>query len=263
MLPHVRRGNAQPFGERRRLPRRLVRVRSRLGSVLGLGLGVGSVLGLGLGVGSGLGLGLVSAPTAPLHSVAWRVTPPPQAPPCERPGARRGGRADPWRWRPAARARAPRCGRRHRRSSPRLRQSRRTRTRGNSIPIPVRMPVPIQRQYQCQCQCQYLACGGWVEHARGDDRRDVVHVREAARLLAVAEDGEGLGAQHLVHEDAHRVAKLVGDVLPRAVDVVRSEDGEGQPEHPARRAQVQLEGVLGDAVRVLRPLRRGLSHGQL
>ena len=41
MPPHVRRGNAQPFGERRRLPWRLVGARARLGSVLRVELGLG------------------------------------------------------------------------------------------------------------------------------------------------------------------------------------------------------------------------------
>ena len=52
----------------------------------------------------------------------------------------------------------------------------------------------------------------------------VVDVAEGSRLRAVAEDGHRLALQDLVHEDADDVAVAIGDVLMRAVDVVRAKD---------------------------------------
>ena len=99
-----------------------------------------------------------------------------------------------------------------------------------------------------------LAAAGTSIAAR-DQRRDVVDVRERARLRAVAEDRHRLVLHDLVHEDPDHVAVAVADVLVLAVDVVRTEDRVVEPEHLVRGAQVELDRVLGDAVRVL-----GLGH---
>ena len=86
---------------------------------------------------------------------------------------------------------------------------------------------------------------------RGNQRRNVVDVRERALLRAVAEDRHRLSLHHLVHEDADDVPVTVADVLVLAVDVVRTEDRVLEPEHLVRGAQVELDRVLRDAVRVL------------
>ena len=51
------------------------------------------------------------------------------------------------------------------------------------------------------------------------------------------------------------VAVAVADVLALAVHVVRPEDHVVEAEHLVRGAQVELDGELGDAVRVLRARR--------
>ncbi len=86
----------------------------------------------------------------------------------------------------------------------------------------------------------------------GDDGRDIVDVAERPRLRAVAEDRHRAALQQLVHEDPDDVAVPVGDVLARAVDVVRPEHDEVEAEQVVRRPEVQLHGVLRDPVRILR-----------
>ena len=97
----------------------------------------------------------------------------------------------------------------------------------------------------------------------GEERRDIVDVREGPRLRSVAEDRHRFAPQATAQEDADHVAMRVGEVLAFAVDVVRTEDGERQPEHLVRRAQVELAGVLGDPVRILGPRHGVLAQREL
>jgi len=86
--------------------------------------------------------------------------------------------------------------------------------------------------------------------AAGDDRSDIVDMREGPSLQSVAEDRHRQVMQQLVHENADHVAVLVGDVLPRAVNVVRAKDDEPGSKHFARGAKIEFDGILCDAVRI-------------
>src|SRR5262245_54189097 len=76
-------------------------------------------------------------------------------------------------------------------------------------------------------------------------------LRKRAALQPGSEDRHRFTGHRLVHEDADDVAITVGAVLPLAVHIVRPEYDEWQTEHSARRHQVELDCVLGDAIRIL------------
>jgi hypothetical protein len=97
----------------------------------------------------------------------------------------------------------------------------------------------------------------------GQVRRDIVDIAEGPALGAVAEDGQRAATENLVHEDAENVAIGVAEVLVLAIDVVGPEDDVVQTEHLVRGAQVELDGILADAVGVFRLRREVLGHGEL
>src|SRR5471032_1699494 len=74
-----------------------------------------------------------------------------------------------------------------------------------------------------------------VVDAAGYDWRDIINVGKRSCLEPVAEDGHWLAAHDLVHENAYHVAVAVRQVLPLAVDVMRTKDHVVQAEHPVCR----------------------------
>lgn len=89
------------------------------------------------------------------------------------------------------------------------------------------------------------------QHGGADDVGDV---RIATKLLAVAEDGDGVATQYTFDED---VVAHVG-ALPGPVDGEVAEDGGGKTELAVIRPHEMLGGELGDAV-----WRDGLWTGRL
>src|SRR5690606_8038893 len=72
----------------------------------------------------------------------------------------------------------------------------------------------------------------------------VLDVNEVTRLLAVAEDGGALAAEHLAHKDGDHGRVLARRILPRAVDVEVAEADRFEAEALAERLAVVLAGDL-------------------
>mmetsp|Transcript_19797 Transcript_19797/g.42108 ORF Transcript_19797/g.42108 Transcript_19797/m.42108 type:complete len:228 (+) Transcript_19797:1238-1921(+) len=118
----------------------------------------------------------------------------------------------------------------------------------------------IHRSLTIRTDEERLVARFWHFRCHTDNRRNIINVREAASLFAVAEDRHRQVMQHLIHENADGVSKLVSDVLTWAINIVWPEDDEIHSKHLLRSLQVKLRCQLGDAVRVFRMLRCFLDH---
>lgn len=80
--------------------------------------------------------------------------------------------------------------------------------------------------------------------AQCDPKRHVVDRAGRAGLRAVAENRHFLPTHHLVHEDSGHVAIAVAEILPLAVDIVRTKDNVIELELCVRGLVVQFDCIF-------------------
>mmetsp|Transcript_158348 Transcript_158348/g.507862 ORF Transcript_158348/g.507862 Transcript_158348/m.507862 type:complete len:361 (-) Transcript_158348:44-1126(-) len=98
---------------------------------------------------------------------------------------------------------------------------------------------------------EYLVPGLGHQGPARDDGRDVVYVAERAYLPAIAEHRHWQASENLVEKYSDNIPVLVEHVLIRPVHVVRAEDHKIDTKQLLGSMQIQLEGILCNAIRVL------------
>ncbi len=87
-----------------------------------------------------------------------------------------------------------------------------------------------------------------IIHRPGDYWSDVTYMGKCAFLSSVAENGEGLAPKQLIHENSNDVPVPVTNVLPLAIDVVRTENNVVQTEHFMTDAELLLNRKLRNTI---------------